>query len=250
MSTRTDATRTWWLASIALAAVALSACSKPPDGTSRLTTMATQTLSITVSGTVADTAGDAIADAAVFGSSAATGTLQSVTVRTDASGRFNLGAFDVTPTDGLYVVTSKPGYGTDSRRLLPTAASVDLNMMLVVHRPLSVDQTVQGRMNPASPGGNVGDPYESDYTWNMHAYDYSVPSTADCIVELEWDRVGNATLMMWAQSGAIVSLASGTKQVLRLPRGTSGTLIVGQAYASGRLQQPVNYTLTTRAATD
>ena len=54
--------------------------------------------------------------------------------------------------------------------------------------------------------------------------------------------------MMWVLEGTNASGRTNTGAVIRLPRGTSGVLLIGRPFTAGKLlpSQAVPFTLTTR----
>jgi hypothetical protein len=237
-------------AAIALLAVATagSACERTtrsastPTGPTSITTSTSR--AVAIDGTVTDLDGAAVGGASVTGT---VGTARANTT-TDESGRFSLGTFEASSSQQMTVVIASSGYVTAN--LGRPASSVDARWTLNVKLPrlftLPIDDSLTAVLLTTDPGDYVGDPYDSDYSSNTKYIAFTTPAASDVVVELGWEPIGNASLMMWALGGAIVSQPSDGRQVLRLPHGTSGMLLVGQPYAAGRLLQSVAFTLATR----
>jgi hypothetical protein len=116
---------------------------------------------------------------------------------------------------------------------------------------LPVSGSVATSLLPSDPPQWVqedSDDYDGDVSWNTKYFTFTTPVTADLDVVLEWEHAGNAALMLWVMNDTLKSRSSGAGQALRLPRGVSGVLLVGQSYEAGQLTQPIAFTLATTLA--
>jgi hypothetical protein len=241
-------TRLSLVALLTASLLALGACDRhadtptTPTGPTQVTVPATRAVSI--SGTVADLAGNPVAGATVTGT---VGGSRSVAV-SDADGRFSLGTFVASDAQTMTVVIDASGHVgyTLQRPVSSVGSEWTVNVRLPERLTLPIDGSVDSSLLATDPAAYVGDPYESDYSWNTKYFAYTTPADADVVVELEWEGARNAALVLWAQGGELRSQLSGTRQVLRLPHGSEGLLLVGQPSAAGALLQSVTFRLTTR----
>ena len=112
-----------------------------------------------------------------------------------------------------------------------------------------MDATVPGIVDPRDPSAYVGVDYDSALLWNTEYFSFATPATDDVIVDLAFTASGNAALEMYALDGTIQSTASGSLISIRLPKGATGTLLVGQTYEAEKLTTPVPFTLNVHRAT-
>ena len=193
---------------------------------------------VVVRGTVTDERDAPIAGAFVSG--------PTVSAMTDAMGAFTA-AYTGGGTREFLLYAHKVGYISRGRAVSPHGdESVTIKLATVFALP--IDGATAADLLPADLPGYVGEPYDSDYTWNTKYFSFTTPGTHDVIVEMPWEQTGNASLAMWALDGRASSLPSGNPAVLRLPRGSSGLLLVGQPYSAGQLTRPVAFELHTRRA--
>ena len=167
------------------------------------------------------------------------------TTVTDAAGQFTLQSDHIDASGWVLVSAQKAGYVTQTRAM----SGVDrfpIKLPLILQLP--VDGSMAAAILAADPPTYVGEAYESDYSSNTKYFSFTIPVTADLIVEIAWEGVENSSLMMWAFEGTKVSERTGTGAAIRLPRGTTSVLLVGRPYAAGKLlpSQSVPFTLTTR----
>jgi hypothetical protein len=130
-----------------------------------------------------------------------------------------------------------------------TAASTDLEVEIRVTRayPLPIDGSESAELRPIDPPAQAGDWYPVS-SWHTRYYQFTTPPDADVIVELSWERVGNADLMLWAFGGDLQSERVEDRQVIKLWRNNTGLLYVVQPTAAGALTQPVRFTLETKTS--
>jgi len=222
---------------VALLSVAVVACHSRESPQSNPAAPSV-TISVVLSGTVTTGAGVPVAGATVV--AVATPPVQTTT---DAAGHFELPPLEMFPGASVALAVQKAGYGTVTAQANPRTSRVNFEIRLAEVHPLTIDGTVFGQLLPADPGLYVGDPYESDYARSAARFEYVAPVTQDVSVDLSWPHTGNATLRMWLLKKEVTSQASGDHEVIVLPRGTEGTLIVGQDNLAGPLTQPVEFTL-------
>lgn len=201
-------------------------------------------MKMTLGGTILDGNGAALSGVLT------TASLAGVSVReatTDSAGKFSLGTIDLLSTSSVIFSATKPGYAPYAETLSPQSA-VQVNRVLTLLALVRLPQAgnIGGSLLVSDPPVYVGEPYDSDYAWQARSFYFEAPSDSDLDVVLAWPRDGNAALQMWAAKGNITSRADGSSQTIRLPRGTSGTLIVGQPLNAGSLTQSVQFALTTR----
>ena len=193
---------------------------------------------VVVRGTVTDERDGPIAGAFVSG--------PTVSAMTDATGAFT-GAYTGGGTREFLLYAHKVGYVSRSRAVSPHGdESVTIKLATIF--PLPIDGATAAELLPADLPASAGEPYDSEYLWNAKHFSFTTPGTHDVIVEMPWEPTGNAALAMWALDGRLSSLPSGNPSVLRLPRGSSGLLLVGQPYSAGQLTRPVAFELHTRRA--
>ncbi len=231
----------WAIVRLVLACLVVHACSAdeepltpagpaaPPDPAAA---------GVVIRGTVMDVADAPISGAIVSGSG--------VIATTDAAGAFTA-SYTGASSHEFLLYAHKIGYISRGRMVFPhSGESVIIKLPAVFGLPM--DGSTASELLPADLPGYVGEPYESDYSWNIKYFSFNTPATHDVIVEMSWQQAGTEALAMWALDGRVSSLLSGSAAVLRLPRGRSGFLLVGRTYSAGQLTRPVAFALHTRRA--
>jgi hypothetical protein len=219
------------------AAILSAACADNGGNRKSNSVQPDMTLDVVVGGTVVDQANNPLADVAItiVGQAA-------VTATSDASGRFIAPAMTVRAGDAVLCAATKANYTSSSQSTKPTSSTLQMKFVLTAVTPLPIDGSLTATLYPGDPHNYVGEPYESDYAWNMRTFPFSTGAEG-LSVELNWDPVGNGALKMWALEGARTSQEFDGRQVITLPPNTNAVLLVGQRGA--QLTQPVNFTLTT-----
>jgi hypothetical protein len=230
--------RAWSAVSVALACVIVTACNRNPKDQvwTSPTGPTPETQPVAVRGTVLALSGEPIAGALVR---SVTGT--GVNQTTDANGRFDLGTFNAT-IRVLQVDVSKTGFAPLTVYININTTVIDIPLKLRPMAPLPVDGSITVELLPTDPPAYVGEDYDSDYSSNTRYYGF-VTGHDEIVVDLEWDHSVTTTLKMWALYGSLVSQASGTHEVLRLPPHRAGILLVG---SPNGLTAPVRFKLTAR----
>ena len=201
---------------------------------------------IVISGTVRDTLEMPLAGVVIR----AQGVTVTVEGLSDSSGRFALPGIAAESLTHIRLSAELAGYARIVRLLDVPALNHFLNLKLPVLGSLPIDSTASGQLLPSDLADYIGEPYDSDYSWNTKYFSFSTPSDADVSVELTWERTGNASLKMWQQNTLVVSESSGDRQVIRLPRNTNGVLLVGQPFEAYQLTSAANFTLEARRITN
>ena len=240
----------WSAIVVAIAGLILSGCSKDhelrspagpePPGPSA-PSPGQPVVDIVLSGSVTDLQDVPIGDAIVT----AWGLSRLRTTVTDAAGNFTVHADHIDATALVLVSAEKAGYITQGRMI----SSVDrVPIKLPALLPLPIDGSTTSAVSAVDPPDYVGEPYESDYSYNTRYFSFTTPGTADLIVEISWERTENSALMIWVQGGMNVSERTSTGAVIRIARGISGMMLVGRPFGAGKLLpgQSVPFTLTTR----
>jgi len=208
---------------------------------------ATPTGVVRLGGAVFETAGARLGGVVVTGYVET----QILATTTRGDGSYELGPFNVGRTTTIVVTLRKPGYISRRFEVAPTDSRRPFNMIMPTANGLPVDGSVAALLLLSDPSQWVqedSDDYEGDVSWNTKYFTFTTPATADLDAVLEWEHAGNAALMLWVMNDTLKSRPSGAGQALRLPRGVSGVLLVGQSYEAGELTEPVSFTLTTTSA--
>lgn len=205
-----------------------------------------QTRSITVTGTITELTGAPAANA--FVTVTPFGPTQAVSGVSDATGRFSLGPVTVFQGETVQLAITLADHVTRTFAVPTSGASVDVTIPLAPLHDLAMDAATNGVLDVNDPPTYVGTPYDSDYLQNTEYFAFATPATDDVIVDLTFTASGNAALEMYALEGTIPSTASGSSISIRLPKGTTGTLLVGQAYSADKLTTPVPFTLNAHRA--
>lgn len=203
---------------------------------------APQSVALHVSGTVVDLDAVPVPGAlvsVVLGGSA----------RTDDNGRFELPAMVV--PEGARVTLSVGGDPCLSASTTITATSSNANVEFKVTRvhPLSIDGSETAFLRPTDPPLTVFG-WTPGSAWHARHYRIASAASSDVSVELSWERVGNADLLIWAHNGDWWSEPVGDRQVLLLRGGvtTNLDLVVVQPSQANPLSQPVRFTLEVKRA--
>jgi hypothetical protein len=238
----------WSAVALALAVLVLPGCSADhgsltPTGPA-VPSPVNPVARVVLSGSVTDLLNAPIAGAVVtaFASSRPT------TV-TDAAGQFRFESVEV-GLASFQVSVQKAGYVTRTWAVRTDGEPSPLKLPPLFQLP--IDASTTSEIVATDLPDYVGEAYESDYSYNTKYFSFSIPSTADVIVEISWERVENSSLMMWAFDGTVVSGRTSTGAVIRLPRGSTGMLLIGRPHSAGQLSQSqsVTFTLTTRQTRD
>ena len=198
------------------------------------------------SGTVISSDGQPVAGAAITGQVSGLGTVRTTT--TDANGQFTLPDLVTNASQSVIIGAEKGGFVGWAATYSPTeagAVSVSVRLQSLVR--VVIGGSLTETLAPTDRSTYVGEAYDSDYAWNAQFFGYDAPADANVEIVLTQVGAGNAALQMWAANGAIVSRSAPDGQHIVLPRGTAGSLIVGQPWAQGKLSTPVTFTLTSRA---
>jgi len=221
-----------------MACLTVAAChDDPKEGPPTGPTKSAST--VVIRGAVLDWSNAPLAGAQVTGTA---GT--QATQMTGADGRFDLGSFDATIRQ-VRIDIIKAGFVPQATHIAINSSVIDTVIKLRPMEPLPLDGTITRDLLPSDPSDYVGEAYESDYSWNTRYYVFTAQSD-EVVVDLDWDHAATPTLKMWAMAGALVSKAEGTHEVLSLPRGQSGILLVSKPYDGGALTRAVRFTLTVR----
>ena len=238
--------RVWAAISIVLACLTVAACPEDHGGAGepkvgRIWTPAAPSAAPTVviRGTVQESSGEPIAGAQVVVTAGWVATAVS-----DIDGRFDLGSLDVASRQVRFDVR-KSGYLPQVAGATISSAVIDIPLKMRRLNALPIAGSITADLLPTDPPDYVGEAYESDYSPNTRYYTFNTQN-AEVMVDLEWDHAAAPRLKMWALNGSLVSDASGTHEVLRLPFGEIGILLVGVPYPGVRLAAPVRFTLTVR----
>ena len=222
---------------LAVAGVILPACSdggrtlSPSTPTSVAATPVSPVTTV-LSGTITDRLSNPIGGAVVTALAAG-----SPVAITDEVGHFALSVENFFP---LPLTVSKEGYATRTQTVYTAQA---ITIRLTPSFLLQIDRLTTSELLPTDPPDYVGEPYESDYSWNTKLFSLPSPLVEAVIVEISWDGGEAGAVAMWAGNGTLTSATSATGVVLILPRGTTGALLVGRPYAAGKLTRPLAFTL-------
>jgi len=223
---------------LAVAGVILPACSSAEHSSTPTTPTSvigpsTPITAKTFAGTVTD-----LADVPISGAVVSTFN-RYPRVITDEMGHFALSADSSIVS--FPISASKDGYVTRTETLY-----VDASQPITIRLPqslwLQLDELTTSELLPTDPPAYVGEPYDSDYFWNTKFFSLVGPLANDVIVEISWDMT-EGDLAMTAREGVISSTRSGAGAIVRLPRGTTGALIVGRPFVAGKLSRPVAFTI-------
>jgi hypothetical protein len=128
----------------------------------------------------------------------------------------------------------------------PDATEYQVEIKVTRRYPLPIDGTDAATLKPSDPPAEIfgwDDPLSS---WQTRYYMVTTPVDAAVRVELSWERVGGAELMMWTYDGGLISAREGDRQVFTLVKNRTDVLYVVQPTQAGPLTQPVRFTLTTQ----
>jgi len=171
------------------------------------------------------------------------------TTMTDAAGRFRFESVEAGVASWVHVSAQKAGFVSLTYTVPTKGELAPLKLPPLFQLP--IDDSTASEILATDLPAYVGEAYESDYSYHTKYFSFAIPSSADVIVEISWERVENSSLTMWALGGTVVSERISTGAMLRLPRGATGMLLVGRPYVAGPLtkSQSVAFTLTTRRVT-
>jgi len=225
-----------------VAGLLLSACSGheqsvTPSGPTSLTAPG-HLVTTVMNGTVADSR-----DAPISGAVVSAFVNRFPPAVTDETGHFTLSVEGSSGSSHFSLVASKDGYVSRTSSIDP-ARTQSIAIRLPTLGLVQMDTPMTSELLPTDLPQYMGEPYESDYSWNTSYFSVDRLGGADVTVELTWNGAAADALAMWAGDGTIRSEPSSTGALLHLPAVTHGFLLVGRPFAAGKLSGPVAFTIT------